>query len=55
MKKSKHDSFYLNPPTPIIRGIPTVQNSINLPIKKNKTIAPSFYPRSEQKSRKFSA
>jgi hypothetical protein len=38
----------------MVRGIVTVNNELNLEKKRIKSIAPSFYPHSSQKNRRFS-
>lgn len=39
---------------PIVRGIVTVNNELHLSKRRIKSIAPSFYPQSQQKNRRFS-
>ena len=56
--KKKRQSFtspaFDEPPVPIVRGIVTVNNELNLEKKRIKSIAPSFYPQTQQKNRRFS-
>lgn len=58
MKKKHHNSVTApsleEAPIPIVRGIVAINNELNLERKRIKSIAPSFYPQSQQKNRRFS-
>ncbi len=57
--KRKHQTSLKTPsyddiPIPIVRGIVTVNNELNLEKRRTKSIAPSFYPQSQNKNTRFS-
>lgn len=58
--KRKHQTSFTTPiyddtPMPIVRGIITVNNELNLDKRRTKSIAPSFYPQSQNKNSRLSA
>jgi hypothetical protein len=56
--KKKNNSFhgesFDDVPIPMVRGIVTVTNELNISKKRIKSIAPSFFPQSQQKNKRFS-